>query len=47
MRSAYSASSKKIEGFMDGLPVLLPREKIGLVLADRGFSGNIAYLEGK
>ena len=37
MRTGDSASATCFDGFMDGLPQVLPREKIGLVRADSGF----------
>jgi hypothetical protein len=37
MRSGDSASSTNFDGFMNGMLEVLPREKIGLVRADRGF----------
>jgi hypothetical protein len=47
MRTGDSASATCFDGFMDGLLQVLPREKIGLVRADSGFSGhaNLEYLE--
>lgn len=47
MRTGDSASATCFDGFMDGLLQVLPREKIGLVRADSGFSGhrNLVYLE--
>jgi hypothetical protein len=47
IRTGDSASSTCFDGFMDGLLQVLPREKIGLISADSGFSGhaNLEYLE--
>ena len=47
MRTGDSASATCFDRFMDSLLQVLPREKIGLVRADSGFSGhaNLEYLE--
>jgi len=49
MRTGDSASSTKFNEFLDEVIAVLPKEKIGLIRADSGFSGNaiLSHLESE